>query len=471
MSRSKIDKSYPRHNLPAKWESNVIQKNRNNCTPLRRSIILDNNSCPKSSPSGVGKTNIYKAAPPFRKEQQKDKLTALSQTMTSEALLWVDKYRPATFDDLTYHDELTERLRHLSSSFDMPHLLFYGPSGAGKRTRVGCVLRNLFASGVDKKRVVHRVFKVGDSGTKQVEVTTVASAHHIEVNPSESGLNDRLVVQELIKDMASTAPLGINVLLNSSANNVQQSGKQQENNENTSSGNTNMSHLKVIVLHEVDQMTRLAQQALRRTMERYAATCRIIMVSDRVSHIIEPLRSRCLGIRVGYPNEAQVCQVLRHVATREGIMVPDELMSRLYETSGRGNLRRAILQMEATRVSTGSLNLPPDAAILLGDWEYACQDAARLLTRDPSAQQLVAVRKRFQELLSHAVPAQIVLNVLVSNILKIADDEIGPEVCRVAAKFDHNLARGTKPIFHLEAFAARFMQIYHRFLQQVAMID
>lgn len=403
--------------------------------------------------------------------------------MTSEALLWVDKYRPATFDDLTYHDDLTERLRHLSSSFDMPHLLFYGPSGAGKRTRAGCVLRNLFGSGVDKKRVVHRVFKVGDNGTKQVEVTTVASAHHIEVNPSESGLNDRLVIQELIKDMASTAPLGINVLLNSSSNNnnMQQSSNKNHqdnnnNNENMSSvvnsnNNNNISHLKVIVLHEVDQMTRLAQQALRRTMERYAATCRIIMVSDRISHIIEPLRSRCLGIRVGYPNQAQVCKVLRHVATREGINVPDELMSKLYETSGRGNLRRAILQMEATRVSTGSLNLPPDAAILLGDWEYACQDSARLLTRDPSAQQLVAVRKRFQDLLSHAVPPQIVLNVLVANILKIADDEIGPEVCRVAAKFDHNLVRGTKPIFHLEAFAARFMQIYQRFLQQVAMID
>lgn len=392
--------------------------------------------------------------------------------MTSEALLWVDKYRPATFDDLTYHDDLTERLRHLSSSFDMPHLLFYGPSGAGKRTRAGCVLRNLFGSSVDKKRVAHRVFKVGDSGTKQVEVTTVASAHHMEVNPSESGLNDRLVIQELIKDMASTAPLGINVLLNSSNNNnnvQQQSNKQQDNEVG---GNTNnASHLKVIVLHEVDQMTRLAQQALRRTMERYAATCRIIMVTDRISHIIEPLRSRCLGIRVAYPNQTQVTQVLRHVATREGITVPDPLMARLYESSGCGNLRRAILQMEATRVSTGSLNLPADAAILLGDWEYACQDAARLLTRDPSAQQLVAVRKRFQDLLSHAVPAQIVLNVLVGNILKIVDDEIGPEVCRVAAKFDHNLARGTKPIFHLEAFAARFMQIYNRFLQQVAMID
>jgi DNA polymerase III delta prime subunit len=33
---------------------------------------------------------------------------------------------------------------------DIPHLLFYGPSGAGKRTRVMAVLRELYGSSVDK---------------------------------------------------------------------------------------------------------------------------------------------------------------------------------------------------------------------------------------------------------------------------------------------------------------------------------
>lgn len=384
--------------------------------------------------------------------------------MTNENLLYVDKHRPATFNDLTYHNELTDRLRHLSSSSDMPHLLFYGPSGAGKRTRVGCILRNLFGTAVDKKRVIHRVFKVGDV-SKQVEVTTVASSHHIEVNPSESGLNDRLVIQELIKDMASSAPMPLAAFSSNT------------NNSNMTDGSTmddtnSKKMLKVIVLHEVDQMTRLAQQALRRTMERYASTCRLILITDNVSRLLEPLRSRCLGIRVALPYRAAVISALERVAAIEGITVPSPLLERIYETSGRGNLRRALLQLEATRVSAGSLVLKEDASILLGDWEYQCQDVAKLLARTQSAQQLMLVRKRFQDLLSHAVPATVVLNTVVRNILKIADDEIGPEICRVAAKFDRNLTAGTKPIFHLEAFAARFMQIYAQFLQaQAAMID
>lgn len=378
--------------------------------------------------------------------------------MAPENLLWVDKHRPATFSGLTYHHELTRRLEHLTSNADMPHLLFYGPSGSGKRTRVGCALRQLFGPSVEKKRVMHRVFKVGDT-SKQIEVTTVASAHHVEVNPSESGVNDRLVVQELIKDIASSAPIDVAGTPSSAAG----AGSTFP----TAGVTGKQSGIKVIVLHQVDSMSRLAQQALRRTMERYALTCRVMLVADTVTKVIQPLRSRCLGIRVPLPSGDDVRRVLRQVADREGVTVPDELADRLVQTS-RQNIRRALLQLEATRVSVGSLTLPADSPVMLGDWEYACQDAANLLTRQQSATQLMLVRKRFQDMLSHAIPADVILRHLLSEILRIADDEIGPTICSVAAKFDKNMTNGSKPIFHLEAFAARFMQVYAHFLQAQA---
>ncbi len=62
---------------------------------------------------------------------------------------------------------------------------------------------------------------------------------------------DRYVVQELIKEMAAYSPLTV------------AEGK----------------HFKVVLLSEVDRLTKEAQAALRRTMEKYSASCRLILVS------------------------------------------------------------------------------------------------------------------------------------------------------------------------------------------------
>ena len=40
-----------------------------------------------------------------------------------------------------------------------------------------------------------------------MDVTTISSNYHIELNPSESGHQDKVVVQEVIKEIAQSQPL------------------------------------------------------------------------------------------------------------------------------------------------------------------------------------------------------------------------------------------------------------------------
>ena len=161
---------------------------------------------------------------------------------SAAAMLWVDKHRPKKLDELDYHKPLSSQLKRMVGGGDFPHMLLYGPSGAGKKTRLMALLREMFGSSVERLRVEQRTFKVGASATP-VDLTLVCSSHHIELNPSDAGTRDRDVVQEVIKEIAQSASV------------VAGAGPA----------------FKVVVLNEVERMSKPAQHALRRTMEKCAA--------------------------------------------------------------------------------------------------------------------------------------------------------------------------------------------------------
>jgi replication factor C subunit 3/5 len=193
-------------------------------------------------------------------------------------VLWVDKYRPHSLEKLSLHPELTARLQRLVDGSDFPHLLLYGPSGSGKKTRVNALLRCLFGAGAEKVRVVHKTVKLK---SRAVEVATLQSNHHVELTASEAGHNDRHVVQEIIKEIAQTTNVAAAV--------QQQQQHAAAGAAGSSSSSTGSSvAFKVVVLNEVDRLSMAAQQALRRTMEKYTQT------SEHSSRQIAPIAAALL---------------------------------------------------------------------------------------------------------------------------------------------------------------------------------
>lgn len=217
-------------------------------------------------------------------------------------MLWVDKYRPTSLQELDYHDAITKRLTALAESpADLPHLLFYGPSGAGKRTRINALLNALFGPSSQKLKLDKRTFTTPTG--RLVEIHMIASPHHVEFSPGDAGNNDRYVIQDVLKEMASTKNVR-------SIQETMAEGKGKGSHDNNNNNKTNnVSHkneLKVVVLTQVDRLSKQAQAALRRTMEKYAAACRLVLCCNSPSKLIGPLRSRCLGIRVAAPTTDQV---------------------------------------------------------------------------------------------------------------------------------------------------------------------
>lgn len=55
-------------------------------------------------------------------------------------------------------------------------------------------------------KVLEIWFQAG-SRSIDIELTTLQSANHIEISPSDAGFQDRYVVQEIIKEMAKNRPI------------------------------------------------------------------------------------------------------------------------------------------------------------------------------------------------------------------------------------------------------------------------
>jgi len=137
-----------------------------------------------------------------------------------------------------------------------------------------CLLHELYkTNAVQKIKSEHKEFKVSATSSTIAECVVFSSNYHLEVTPSEADHYDRVIVQKLIKEVAGSQQLD---------------QKQQKS-------------FKVVVIHELDNLTKEAQSALRRTMETYMPYCRIVANCESLSKVIQPLRSRCLQVRVPAP--------------------------------------------------------------------------------------------------------------------------------------------------------------------------
>jgi replication factor C subunit 3/5 len=343
-------------------------------------------------------------------------------------MLWVDRHRPKALSELDLHPDITSMLTHLAAaSTDMPHLLFYGPSGSGKKTRAMALLNDIFGSSVYNLKLEHKAVQVTDA--KTIEMTSLSSQHHIDINPSDAGSYDRVIVMQMIREIAQTALL-----------------------------NTTGPRFKVVILNEVDKLTRGAQQALRRTMEKYMETCRLVLICTSTSRLIAPLRSRCLGVRVPAHSLSNVTTAVQALCLKEAVALPSPAFLATLHVRSDGNLRRALLMLEAAKMMKADFAGTGAADIPVPDWKMYLQEISQEILREQTPQKLHEVRLKYYELLGQCVPGEIILRELLLLLLAAVVPHQRRPILAAAAEFDHNMKLGTKPIMHLEAFTAAAMK-------------
>ena len=84
-------------------------------------------------------------------------------------------------------------------------------------------------------------------------------------------------------------------------------------------------------------------------------------------------------------------------------------------------------------------------------------------------QRILQVRAKLYDLLTHCIPATVILKTLTFKLVSQIDDDLKAEVIRWAAFYEHRIKTGSKVIFHLEAFVAKFMRIFEQYLMSLEM--
>jgi len=313
---------------------------------------------------------------------------------------------------------------------------------------VNALLKEIYGPGVEKVKLEHRIVKGNSNRT--IEITTLGSNYHIECNPSDAGNGDSVVIQEVIKEIASHGVL-------------QSSHLAGPGTTSSTSTSTSTKNFKVVVLTEADKLSKQAQAGLRRTMEKYSSHCRIFLICNSASKIIEPVRSRCLGIRIAAPSHEDIANILVSVAKKEQTPCEFEFAMKISIHADR-NVRRAMLMLEASKVQSPNGSLTKDMMIQLPDWEMYIIRLAREILQEQSPTKLLHAREMLYELLTNCIPVDVIIHTLARELVKTMDDTLKHEVCYWAAYYEHRACMGSKEIFHLEAFICKFMALYKKWL-------
>jgi len=318
--------------------------------------------------------------------------------MVEQELPWVEKYRPHGLSDVVGHKEITKRLQSYIEKQNVPNLLFSGPAGTGKTSSSIALARELFKENYEQ--------------------------NFLELNASDDRGID--VVRKTIKDFARTLAFD--------------------------------SHFKIIFLDECDALTNDAQQALRRTMEKYTKTCRFILSCNYSSKIIEPLQSRCVIYRFKPLSGEDVKEQIKNIAKKEKITINEKALEAINYVC-QGDMRKAVNILQAS----SSINEKVEEDTVYSVSSRARPEQVQEMIILSLGGKFLDARKKLDELMyEYGMSGEDILKQIYRETMELEEKHISEkekvDLIDTIGEYDFRIVEGANERIQLEALLAQFMK-------------
>lgn len=312
---------------------------------------------------------------------------------------------------------------------NFPHLLFYGPDGCGKEFIVDILLEKIFSK---KSTMLQETeYTINGYGNSKTKVNIKQSQHHIVIEPNNNGF-DKYLIQEIIEEYAKSEIIQV----------------------------LKYKRLyKIVIINLIDNLSYYAQASLRRTMEKYATTCKFIFISNQLSKVHEPLKSRCLMVRIPAPSDIMLASTIMNIAVKERIKLTGNNLIEIVKYS-KHNINKAISMLELISYNIQSDSMWYKMIVMLADMILNKVN----YTKGGINEMIENTRNILYQLFITNIDFHTVIKEIMTEIKKrITDTKFTYIIINETSKFENRISQGTRHIIHLEAYVIKIIENYYKY--------
>jgi replication factor C small subunit len=237
--------------------------------------------------------------------------------------IWRIKYLPNSLDEFCGREKLKAKLRSILDQGNFPHMLFVGTEGIGKTTLARLFAKEFLGPNYEINfRLVYADVPLNSEERKRARSEAYIPTSKIGSLAGKT-VRTPAFLQIKIKPFVQLRALGSVPFKLLAVKNFESLGSDQ--------------------------------QGFRRLMESYGSNCRMILITQNISGIIDPIISRCQIFMIAPPKYESFKELIKKISNKESLVLEEQVIKNLYRIT-KGKLAQAIDILQLCSLSNATID-------------------------------------------------------------------------------------------------------------------